>query len=132
MDARFNALLFGLFASVSLSLAVIGLYGLLSYVVACRRKEIALRLALGASRATIISSFIREGLALTTIGIVFGIGTALLAGRSMASVLYGVTSNDVANVLAVSALFLLVGLMASLMPSYRVTRVDPAGVLRTD
>ena len=73
VDARFNALLFGLFASVSLSLAVIGLYGLLSYVVACRRKEIALRLALGASRATIISSFIREGLALTTIGIVFGI-----------------------------------------------------------
>jgi putative ABC transport system permease protein len=132
VDARFNALLFGLFASVSLSLAVIGLYGLLSYIVACRSKEIALRLALGATRATVVSSFVREGLALTTIGVILGIGTAMLAGRSMGSILYGVASNNVVNVLSVSALFLLVGLMASLMPSYRITRVDPAGVLRTD
>ena len=132
VDARFNALLFGLFAGVSLSLAVIGIYGLLSYIVACQNKEIALRLALGASRATVVSTFIREGLFLTALGIVLGIGAALLAGRSMAGILYGVTSNNAANILAVAILFLLVGLLASVMPSYRVTRVDPAGVLRTD
>ena len=132
VEARFNALLFGIFASVSLSLAVIRLYGLLSYIVAFQSKEIALRLALGATRRTVVNSFIREGLALTAIGVALGIGIALVTGRSMASILYGVTSNNVVNLLLVSALFLLVGLLASLLPSYRITRVDPAGVLRTD
>lgn len=132
VDARFNALLFGIFAGVSLSLAVIGLYGLLSYIVASQSKEIALRLALGASRATVISSFVRKGLALTATGVALGIGVSLVAGRSMASILYGVTSTNMVNLLSVSALFLLVGLLAILLPSYRITRVDPAGLLRTD
>jgi ABC-type antimicrobial peptide transport system permease subunit len=132
IDARFNALLFSIFAGVALSLAIIGLYGLLSYIVAFQSKEIALRLALGAPRMAIVNSFIREGLTLTTIGVALGIAAALLTSRSTASILYGVTSNNLANLLVVAAVFLLVALLASLLPSYRITRVDPAGVLRTE
>lgn len=132
LDARFNALLFGLLAGVSWSLAVIGLYSLLSYIVTCRTREVAVRIALGAPKIVILSSFLREGLFLTVLGIILGTATALAAGRFMTNILYGVTSYNVVNTISISALSLTVGLLASLIPSYRTTRVNPGTVLRND
>jgi putative ABC transport system permease protein len=129
-DSRFDAWLFGSFAGVALLLTAIGVYGLLSFSVAQRRQEIGTRMALGASRGNILTMVLRQGFALTLIGLVLGLGGALVVARSLSSLLFGVRPNDPVSFATVSLLLLGVGLVASYVPARRATRLDPLVALR--
>jgi putative ABC transport system permease protein len=129
-DSRFDAWLFGSFAGVALLLTAIGVYGLLSFSVAQRRQEIGTRMALGASRGNILTMVLRQGFALTLIGLVLGLGGALVVARSLSSLLFGVRPNDPVSFATVSLLLLSVGLVASYVPARRATRLDPLVALR--
>jgi putative ABC transport system permease protein len=131
-DSRFDAWLFGAFAAVALALAAVGVYGLLSFSVAQRRQEIGTRMALGAGRWDILKLVLREGLALTAIGLVLGIGGALFVTRFLSTLLFGVRPNDPVSFVAVAVLLLAVGAIASYVPARRATRIDPMTALRYD
>lgn len=122
----------GVFALVALLLAALGIYGVISYSVARRRREIGLRIALGASNGHIRSVVVGEGLRLTGIGMAIGLVLALGAGRVMGSLLFGVRPFDPVSLGVVLVLFLLVATAASLMPAVRAGRVDPLGVLKSE
>jgi ABC-type antimicrobial peptide transport system permease subunit len=127
---RFNAWLFGLFAAVALALSAIGIFGLLSYTVAQRRREIGMRIALGASRTDVLKLVLGQGVALVSIGLILGISGALFATRSMATLLYRIRPNDPFSYLAVVSVLLAVGILASYIPARRATRIDPMKALR--
>ncbi len=129
-DSRFDAWLFAVFAGVALALASIGVYGLLSFSVAQRRQEIGTRMALGASRANVLKLVFEQGFALTAIGLVLGSAGALVATRSLSTLLYGVRSNDPVSFVAVALLLLSVGALASYLPARRATKIDPMVALR--
>jgi len=128
--SRFDAWLFGTFAALALALSGIGVYGLLSFSVACRRQEIGTRMALGATRAGILRLFLKQGLVLTAIGLALGIVGALFLGRFVASLLYGIKPNDPVSFCLVSFLLLLAGIVASYIPSARATKIDPTVAMR--
>ncbi len=131
-ENRMSAILLGFFAVTAVSLACIGLYGTLSYFVALRRREVGLRLALGALRSQIISRFVLQGLGVTLAGCAVG---ALLAdgfGRFLSGMLYGVTPSDTTTMIAVLGIVLVVAALASLAPSIRAARLDPMRVLREE
>jgi predicted permease len=130
--SRFDAALFGILAVVGIVLAAVGLYGLLSFVVAGRRQEIGTRVALGAERTQVFGMFLRQGVALTAIGLAVGIGGSLLLSRWLVGLLYQVKTNDPASILAVTALFLIIGGAASALPAWRAATVDPADALRAE
>jgi putative ABC transport system permease protein len=127
---RFNALLLGLFASVALTLASVGIYSVLSYIVRGRSREIGIRTALGAKRADVVRLVVVEGMTPALIGVAAGTGAALAAGRLMARLVFGVSASDPMTFVAVAATLVFVALMASLLPAYRASRMDPAEVLR--
>jgi putative ABC transport system permease protein len=129
-DSRFNAWLFGIFAGVALALAAIGVYGLLSFSVAQRQQEIGTRMALGAARADILKLVLKQGLALTTIGLGMGLAGGLVLARWLSSLLYGVRPNDPLSLGIVSLVLLFVGLVASYLPASRATKIDPMVALR--
>ena len=129
---RLNFLLVGAFAAVGLLLALVGLYGLLAYWVAQRRREIGIRMALGAGRAQIVTMVMNNGLRLALVGVAIGLLGALALTRVLAALLYEVTPDDPGTFLAVSALLLAVSLLASYLPSRRAARLDAAGVIRQD
>jgi putative ABC transport system permease protein len=114
-----------LFAAVALALAVVGLYGVLAYYVAQRRREIGLRLAIGAPRGRILVWVLRRGLGLVAVGLLFGVAGAWAASRFIAALLYGVGGTDPVTFAGVSLLLVLVALLACLVPAWRATRVDP-------
>lgn len=128
--SRFNASLFGIFAAVALVLAAIGVYGLLSFLVAHKRQEIGTRMALGAMRADVFKVFLKQGLTLISIGLAIGLAAAMATTRWLSSLLFGVKPNDPTSFIAVSVLLLLVGLIATYIPSRRATRIDPMVALR--
>jgi putative ABC transport system permease protein len=131
---RFNTLLFGVFALLALALSTLGAWGVMAYGVAQRRREIGVRVSLGARPVDVARMILRDGMTLTGIGIAAGIGIALIATRLMASLLYGVGPGDATTLLLV-ALALLVGatvLAAALASARRATRVDPVRALRAD
>jgi len=130
--SRFDAALFGILAAVGIMLAAVGLYGLLSFVVAGRRQEIGTRVALGAERAQVFGMFLRQGVALTAIGLAVGIGGSLLLTRWLTGLLYEVNADDPVSFLAVTVLFLAVGSVASSLPARRAATVDPADALRAE
>ena len=132
VTSRFDAALFGILAVVGIVLAAVGLYGLLSFVVAGRRQEIGTRVALGAERTQVFGMFLRQGVALTAIGLAVGIGGSLLLSRLLAGLLYQVKTNDPSSILAVTALFLIIGGAASSLPARRAATVDPADALRAE
>ena len=127
---RITAGLFGAFGLVGLLLAVVGLYGVIAYAVSRRTKELGIRMALGADRGTVLRLVLREGLGLTTMGIVLGLAAALLATRILSSVLYGISSTDALTFVGVSALLAAVALAASVLPALRASRLDPLVALR--
>jgi putative ABC transport system permease protein len=127
---RFAALLLGVFASVALILAAIGLYGTISLLVSERSHEIGIRMALGASRGWVVGFVLRRGLALAGIGIVLGMGGALILTRSMSALIYGVAATDPVTFLTVPAVLGIVVLVACLRPARRAASLDPVVALR--
>jgi putative ABC transport system permease protein len=111
-------------------LACIGLYGLLSYEVTRRTREIGMRMALGARRSDILRFIVGQGIALSAVGAILGILAALGATRYIASLLYGVRPYDPLTFVLVSVLLLGVALLASYLPARRATKVDPIVALR--
>jgi len=127
---RLTAVLLATFAGLSLALAAAGIYGVFSYLVNRRTKELGVRVALGASKAQILSLVLGSSLKLAVLGIGIGTAGALMAGRLMSSWLYGVQANDTLTFASVAVLLLLVALAACYIPAARATRVDPVIALR--
>jgi predicted permease len=129
---RFSALLLGVFAAVALALASVGIYSVLSYIVRGRRHEIGIRTALGAQTADVVRLVIREGMTPTIIGIVLGAVGALASARVMQKLVFGVSPSDPLTLAAVAGTLAVVAIMATLVPAYRASRVDPLTVLRAN
>jgi putative ABC transport system permease protein len=127
---RMETALVGFFSTAALLLGAIGLYGVLSYSVAERRREIAIRIAVGADRAQILRLVVVHGLKLTLIGILVGVAGGLALTRFMSSLLFGVGANDPLTFASVTALLMLVALAACYLPARRAIRVDPMIALR--
>jgi putative ABC transport system permease protein len=131
-EPRFRTTLIGLFAGVAVLLAALGAYGLLSYAVRQRTREMGIRLALGAQRRDVLALVLRDGMRLAMLGALVGLGGALLLGRFLAGMLYGVGAADPATYASVIALILLVALVACLVPARRATRIEPVVALRSE
>jgi ABC-type antimicrobial peptide transport system permease subunit len=127
---RFSAQLVGGFAGLALLLASIGIYGLLAYMVGQRSREIGLRLALGAGRADILKLILQKGIVLAAVGVIAGVILSASTASMMASLLYGVRPRDPAVFLIVPLLLLAVAVLASYIPAWRATKVDPMAALR--
>jgi predicted permease len=127
---RLIARLSAFFGLLALVLACIGLYGLLSYEVARRTREIGVRMALGAQASDVLRLVVKQGIALALVGATVGIGVALGVTRYLASMLFGVHANDPITIIAVAALLALVAFAACYVPARRATRVDPIVALR--
>lgn len=129
---RALAALFTIFGVSALLLSALGVYGTLSYLISTRHREVGLRLALGAQRSRIVRRFCRQSLQVALVAISVGVGLALATGRALKSVLYGVSSTDVATLLVVSLVVVAVAAAASLVPAFRAARFDPVQALRED
>jgi putative ABC transport system permease protein len=129
---RTYALLLGGFALFAVAIAGVGLFGVLSYSVAQRAREIGVRTALGAQARDIVRLVFRQGLAIGGVGVVIGLLAAAAAARSLSTFLYGVTAFDVTSFLAVPLLLAIVTVVACLVPARRAARVDPLQALRTN
>lgn len=120
------------FAGLALALAAAGLYGVISFTVGQRRQEFGVRLALGAAPGTIRSMVLREGLKVSAIGVVVGLGVAWALAAASASVLFGITPNDPLTYVGVTATVIVVAILAVLVPAIRAMHVDPVTALRAD
>jgi ABC-type antimicrobial peptide transport system permease subunit len=127
---RFTMLLIGGFSGTALLLAIVGVYGILSYSIGQRRQEFGIRLALGAQRADIRRLVMRQGLLLALAGIVAGLGVSLMMTRLLENVLYRIGSRDPATFVLAPVVFLLVAALASYLPARRAMKVEPVDVLR--
>jgi predicted permease len=129
---RLLAQLLGGFAGLALLLAAIGTYGVLTYMVAERRREIGIRMALGAAQRSVMANVMKQGLVLTGVGIVVGLAGAFGLNRLIASLLFGVQPTDALTLVAVVATIALVATVACWLPAWRASRLDPNVVLRQD
>jgi predicted permease len=129
---RLLAQLLAAFSALALLLAAIGTYGVLAYMVAERRREIGIRMALGANRSSVLAQVMKQGLLLTTIGVVVGLAGALGLNRLIASLLFGVQPTDSTTLAIAIATIMLVAVVACGLPAWRASRLDPNVVLRTD
>jgi len=127
---RFQALLLGMFATLALLLACVGLYGVISYTVVQRTHEIGVRVALGAQPRDVLRLVIRQGMLLTLAGLVVGIAAGTLLTRVLTDMLFGVTPRDPVTFVAVPVLLLVVAFLACWIPARRATRIDPLIALR--
>jgi predicted permease len=127
---RISALLLGVFGAIGLTLAAIGLYGVMSYSVRRRTREIGIRMALGAKRPTVLRMILRQGLILTAIGLAIGLAIAFALGRFTASVLYGTSGTDLLTFVTVSLVLLVTAVAAVLVPALRAAHVEPITALR--
>jgi predicted permease len=127
---RFNMLLLGAFAGLALLLAGVGIYSVLSYSVRRSVREIGIRMALGAQLSDVLRSVVLEGMKPTLLGVAIGAGGALALGRVLSGMIYGVRATDPLTFLAVAVLLAVIALLASFIPAYRATKVDPMVALR--
>lgn len=129
---RFSLEIVGLFAMTTLVLAALGIYGVLSFLVGERTRELGIRLALGAQRRTILRTVLGEGVRLAITGTLIGLAGALLVGRAMARVLYGIGPADAPTFGGMALLLLIVAILACYVPARRALRVDPIVALRLE
>jgi predicted permease len=129
---RFNMFLMGAFAGIALLLAVVGLYGLVSYSVAQRAREFGIRMAMGAASASVVCMVVREGLVLAAVGAGVGVGAAAALAPALRSLLYGVKPIDVPTFAVVTMLLFVVAGVAAYLPARRATAVDPTSALRAE
>jgi predicted permease len=129
---RLLAQLLGAFAGLALLLAAIGTYGVLSYMVTERRREIGIRVALGATRSRVLTQIMKQGLQVTAIGVTIGLAGALAVNRLIASLLFGVQPTDIVTIAFVIATITAVAVVASWLPAWRASRLDPNVVLRDE
>jgi putative ABC transport system permease protein len=127
---RFNALLFAIFAGVGLVLAAVGLYGVISYSVSQRTREIGIRMALGASHKSLLRLVVGQGVILTLIGVAIGVIASFFLTKFIATLLFGVSATDPITFIAISVLLIGVSIVASLVPARRAMKVDPMVALR--
>ena len=129
---RFSTLLLAVFAAAALLLASVGIYGVLSYIVRGRTREIGIRTALGARTSDVLLLVVIEAMSPTLIGIVVGAAIAMASGRLLKSLVYGVSASDPLTLACVTATLALMALLASILPAYRASRFDPVTVLRAE
>ena len=132
LEERVTAMLSGFFAALALLLASIGLYGLMSYTVTRRTREIGIRVAVGAQRQNVLWLVLRETLTLALVGIAIGIPSAVAATRLIASMLFGLSPSDLPTITGVSLLLLLMALLAGYLPARRASTIDPMDALRAE
>ena len=130
--SRFTGMLLGVFAALALVLSAVGLYGVLSYVVSRRTREIGIRLAIGARRTQVLRAILGSGLRYAFAGIVLGLAAASIVARTMRSLLHEVTPGDPVTFAVVAAVLTAVAAVASLAPAWRATRVDPIAALKAE
>ena len=126
---KFSALLLGIFAAAALALSAVGIYGVMMSMVTQRRRELAVRMALGARPADVLRLVVKHGVTLAALGVAVGLAGALALSRFLSSLLYGVKASDPVTLAVVSIVLAGVALLASYLPARRATRVDPAVVL---
>ena len=129
---RYPAYLIGAFASLALVLAMLGIYGLLAYLVAQRTRELGIRLALGAQRRNLLGLVMGSGLRLALFGAAIGTICSLVAGRMLATLLFEVRPTDLAILLGVATALVAVALLASYIPARRAASIEPMQALRTE
>jgi predicted permease len=129
---RFNLLLLGLFAALAMTLSAVGIYGITSYAVVQRTRELGLRMALGAERGAVLRLLVGEAGALAGLGLLIGLAAALAVTRVLASLLYGVGSTDPLTFAGVSLALILIAMLSAYVPGRRATEVDPMVALRSE
>jgi putative ABC transport system permease protein len=129
-QSRYRGVLLGIFAIIALTLAAVGIYGVIAYAVSQRTREIGIRIALGARKLDIFRMVVGHGMILSLIGVAIGVAASLILTRFLASLLYGVSSTDPATFTSVALLLIGVALLACSIPARRATRVDPMNALR--
>jgi ABC-type antimicrobial peptide transport system permease subunit len=129
-NARIVLGMLGIFGLMALALASVGLYGILAYSVSGRRREIGVRMALGASRFSILRLVLRQGMMLVAIGVGAGLAISLLVGRAFSRMLFGLSPADPLSLLGASAVLLLVAAFACYLPALAASRMDPMRALR--
>ncbi len=129
-NARIVLGMLGIFGLLALALASVGLYGILAYSVSSRRREIGVRMALGASRFDVLRLVLRQGMMLVAIGVSFGLAISLLVGRAFSRMLFGLSPADPLSLLGASAVLLLVAALACYLPALAASRMDPMQALR--
>jgi putative ABC transport system permease protein len=127
---RLRMLLLGVFAGLALVLACVGIYGIMAYSVSQRRQEIGIRMALGAEPGHVRGLIVRQGARLALAGVFTGLILSLVLARSMSSLLFGVQPADPITLVSISVLLVVVALLASFIPAWRATRMDPLLALR--
>jgi putative ABC transport system permease protein len=129
---RFNVLLLSAFASLALVLAAVGIYGVVSYSVVQRTREIGIRMALGATPGHVLRLVTGEGLRLAVAGVAVGLAGAAAATRVLTTLLFEVRPTDLATYVGAAAVLVLIAIVASALPALRATRVAPVSALRTE
>ncbi len=129
--ARLGAILLAVLGGLALVLASVGLYGVMAYAVGQRLHEIGLRMALGAAQRVVLTMVLRQAMTLVVIGLVVGLLAAFGVSRVVSNLLYGISATDPLTFAGVSLLLAAVGLIASFVPAFRASRVDPLVALRT-
>jgi ABC-type antimicrobial peptide transport system permease subunit len=127
---RMMAFLSGTFGMLAILLTTIGLYGVISYIVAMRRSEIGIRMALGASGADVVSIITRQTLWMLAAGVAAGVLFSLATTRGASSLLFGIQPNDVLSVVGAAVFLVFVGLAAGYFPARRASRMDPSSAIR--